>query len=66
MKVFKVREGWCIIHIESHGRVNTSHDLVRQMWHMNMRAVVMVWVGAGHSSGGGGHGNHGNHLRRCL
>lgn len=37
---------WCIIHIESHGRVNTSRDLVGQMWYMNMRVVVMVWVGA--------------------
>lgn len=33
--------------MESQGRVNTSEDLVRQMWYMNMRIVVMVFAGAG-------------------
>lgn len=42
---------WFIIHIESHGRVNISPDLVRQMWYMNMRVVVMVWARAGGRGG---------------
>lgn len=41
-----IHVSWFIIHIESHGRLSTSQDAVRQMRSMNMRVVVMVWLGA--------------------